>query len=100
MPSRGDARPDNDRNSDMQPIKLAIISTHPVQYYAPVFRGLAQTKLVQPRVFYTWSQSSAGPVRDAGFGIHYPVGRAVARLDMNMNSLQTWQRGRDAAFLR
>ena len=53
----------------MQPLKLAIISTHPVQYYAPVFRGLAQTKQVQPRVFYTWSQSSAGPVPDAGFGI-------------------------------
>lgn len=48
--------------------KLAIVSTHPIQYYAPVFRALATSPAVQPRVFYTWSQAARGPVFDAGFG--------------------------------
>lgn len=47
--------------------KLAIISTHPIQYYAPVFRALAGSALVEPRVFYTWSQTAEGAVRDPDF---------------------------------
>jgi len=36
--------------------KLAIISTHPIQYYAPVFEMMAkQTNL---KVFYTWGEQS------------------------------------------
>lgn len=34
--------------------KLAIITTHPIQYYAPVFRLLA--KQLDVRVFYTWGK--------------------------------------------
>lgn len=49
-------------------LKLAIVSTHPVQYYAPVFRGLANTPQLDVRVFYTWSQTAAGGVHDPGFG--------------------------------
>jgi glycosyltransferase involved in cell wall biosynthesis len=49
-------------------IRLAIVSTHPIQYYAPVFRALARSERVAPRVFYTWSQTSAGPVFDREFG--------------------------------
>jgi glycosyltransferase involved in cell wall biosynthesis len=48
--------------------KLAIISTHPIQYYAPVFRALQVSPEVQPKVFYTWSQSAQGRFYDAGFG--------------------------------
>jgi glycosyltransferase involved in cell wall biosynthesis len=47
--------------------KLAIVSTHPIQYYAPVFRSLAQSASIHPRVFYTWPQAAAGPIRDPGF---------------------------------
>lgn len=37
--------------------KLAIISSHPIQYNAPFFAMLAGSGLLEIRVFYTWSQS-------------------------------------------
>lgn len=49
-------------------LKLAIVSTHPIQYYAPVFQSLARAGEVLPRVFYTWSQAEAGAQFDPGFG--------------------------------
>src|SRR5690554_5946464 len=36
--------------------KIAIISTHPIQYNAPWFRILAEKPNYQVKVFYTWSQ--------------------------------------------
>ena len=36
--------------------KLAIITTHPIQYNAPWFRLLAEKNGIQVKVFYTWSQ--------------------------------------------
>jgi glycosyltransferase involved in cell wall biosynthesis len=52
-------------------MKLAIVSTHPIQYYAPVFRALSQSGGVHPRVFYTWSQAAQGEVYDPGFGTRF-----------------------------
>ena len=52
----------------MTKVRLAIVSTHPIQYYAPLFRALASRQDIVPCVFYTWSQSAAGPLFDAGFG--------------------------------
>lgn len=52
----------------MHPVRLAIVSTHPVQYNAPVFRRLAASGVVVPRVFYTWSQTENGEVPDREFG--------------------------------
>ncbi|WP_343523816.1 glycosyltransferase family 4 protein [Pedobacter sp.] len=46
------------------PKKLAIISTHPIQYYAPVFQLLA--KKTDLMVFYTAGQSALG-THDKGF---------------------------------
>jgi glycosyltransferase involved in cell wall biosynthesis len=37
--------------------KLAIVSTHPIQYNAPLFRLLAETNGLSVKVFYTWSQT-------------------------------------------
>jgi hypothetical protein len=37
--------------------KLAIVTTHPIQYYAPVFQLLARRGNIDIKVFYTWSQS-------------------------------------------
>jgi glycosyltransferase involved in cell wall biosynthesis len=37
--------------------KLAIISSHPIQYNAPLFAMLARSELLEIKVFYTWSQS-------------------------------------------
>ncbi|RZL41586.1 MAG: glycosyltransferase family 1 protein, partial [Pedobacter sp.] len=45
--------------------KLAIIITHPIQYYAPVFKLLAaQCNL---KVFYTWGLEGAEAKVDKGF---------------------------------
>lgn len=49
-------------------MKLAIVSTHPIQYYAPVFRALTQQGDIDVRVFYTWSQSDSSAKFDPGFG--------------------------------
>ena len=48
--------------------KLAIITTHPIQYNAPLFRMLTERKKIIVKVFYTWSQSMAGRRFDPGFG--------------------------------
>jgi len=55
-------------SSPPERIRLAIVTTHPIQYYAPVFRTLAQSGRMAVRVFYTWSQSASGDVFDPGFG--------------------------------
>ncbi|UOE48331.1 glycosyltransferase family 4 protein [Mucilaginibacter sp. SMC90] len=47
--------------------KLAIIITHPIQYYAPVFKLLHQRQKINIMVFYTWGEGSAQKF-DPGFG--------------------------------
>jgi len=49
-------------------VKLAIVTTHPIQYNAPWFRLLSQQPGLQVKVFYTWSQSQHGAKYDPGFG--------------------------------
>jgi glycosyltransferase involved in cell wall biosynthesis len=48
--------------------RLAIVTTHPIQYYAPVFRAIAASGLLDVRVFYTYSQAAHDGVYDSGFG--------------------------------
>jgi glycosyltransferase involved in cell wall biosynthesis len=48
--------------------RLAIITTHPIQYHAPVFKLLNERKKIVSKVFYTWSQSENGNKFDPGFG--------------------------------
>ena len=48
--------------------KLAIISTHPIQYNAPLFQLLAQRSIIDIRVFYTWGKSVLETKYDPGFG--------------------------------
>jgi glycosyltransferase involved in cell wall biosynthesis len=38
-------------------VKLAIITTHPIQYNAPWFKLLAERNYIQVKVFYTWEQA-------------------------------------------
>jgi glycosyltransferase involved in cell wall biosynthesis len=45
--------------------KLAIITTHPIQYYAPIFKLLHQRQQIEIKVFYTLGK---GPEFDPGFG--------------------------------
>lgn len=48
--------------------RLAIITTHPIQYNAPWFRLLAERKNIGIKVFYTWSQVEHEKKFDPGFG--------------------------------
>lgn len=50
--------------------KLAIVTTHPIQYNVPLFQLLAGNGGVQIKVFYTWEQSQQGAKYDPGFGRH------------------------------
>lgn len=47
--------------------RIAIVTTHPIQYNAPLFARLAAEPGFEVMVFYTWSQSSAGNNYDPDF---------------------------------
>jgi glycosyltransferase involved in cell wall biosynthesis len=49
--------------------KLAVVTTHPIQYHVPWLIRLAE-KNIRIKVFYTWEQSSLGSFYDPGFGRH------------------------------
>jgi glycosyltransferase involved in cell wall biosynthesis len=49
--------------------KLAVVTTHPIQYHVPWLIRLAE-KNIKIKVFYTWEQSALGTVYDPGFGQH------------------------------
>lgn len=49
-------------------MRLAVITTHPIQYYAPLFRLLAKEKNIELKIFYTWSQTQQGAKYDHDFG--------------------------------
>src|SRR5258708_7201810 len=48
-------------------MRLAIITTHPIQYYAPVFKLLQERQQLTIMVFYTWGEG-AEVKYDPGFG--------------------------------
>ncbi|HET7321459.1 MAG TPA: glycosyltransferase family 4 protein [Longimicrobiaceae bacterium] len=50
-------------------VRLAIVATHPIQYYAPLFRRLAERGVLNVHVFYGWAGASLDGVRDPGFGL-------------------------------
>jgi len=48
-------------------IRLAIIVSHPIQYYAPLYQHLARRDDIAIKVFFTW-RAGGQAVLDAGFG--------------------------------
>ena len=48
--------------------RLAIVSTHPIQYNAPLFTLLAQQGAIEIFVFYTWGEKVLSQKFDPGFG--------------------------------
>lgn len=47
--------------------RIAIITTHPIQYNAPWFKLLAQRNIVQVKVYYTWGEKALQNKYDPGF---------------------------------
>ena len=47
--------------------KLAVITSHPIQYNAPLFKLLAERKIIQLKVFYTWGGTVTENKYDPGF---------------------------------
>jgi len=47
---------------------LAIVTSHPIQYNAPLFQLLTERNRVTCRVFYTWGKSAMADKFDPGFG--------------------------------
>ncbi len=47
-------------------MKLAVITTHAIQYYAPVFKLLHQRQNIEIKVYYTWGEGSQKK-HDPGF---------------------------------
>lgn len=47
--------------------RIAILTTHPIQYNAPMFARLAARPGLEVMVFYTWSQSQEGATFDPDF---------------------------------
>lgn len=54
--------------------KIAIITTHPIQYYAPIFKLLQQRGQINVKVFYTWGEGAMHKY-DPGFNkaIHWDL---------------------------
>src|SRR5947207_9858714 len=50
-------------------MRLAVVATHPIQYYAPLFRQIASRAGVVLRVFYGWKGTTASTL-DPGFGVN------------------------------
>ena len=47
--------------------RIAIVTTHPIQYNAPWFRLLANEPGIKVKVFYTWEQSASNAKYDPEF---------------------------------
>lgn len=48
--------------------RLAIVTTHPIQYNAPLFQLLNTRNKIEIRVFYTWGDTVLDNKYDPGFG--------------------------------
>ncbi len=49
-------------------MKIALITSHPIQYNAPLFALLAEKGEFELRVFYTWGEDAVKPKFDPDFG--------------------------------
>ena len=57
--------PDNRRRQGVK--RLAIFTSHPIQYQAPLFRALAASEVIEPTVYFG-SRHGVDVAMDAGFG--------------------------------
>lgn len=64
--TRPDVAPSYEMGTVQRRRRLAIIISHPIQYYAPLYQRLAQREDVAIKVFFTWHAGQAA-VEDRGF---------------------------------
>jgi hypothetical protein len=67
----GDAFRGSDAMADPMRPRLAIVATHPVQYFVPVFRGLASCQEWQTKVFLGCLHGVDGASFDPDFGLNF-----------------------------
>lgn len=53
-----------------RPCRLAILVSHPIQYFSPLFKRLAEQPEIDLTVLYC-SLQGATPMKDAGFGVSF-----------------------------
>jgi glycosyltransferase involved in cell wall biosynthesis len=53
--------------------RLAIVSSHPIQYNAPAFKALARDSALDVRVFYSWEGPRKTPDREFGRTIDWDI---------------------------
>ena len=53
-------------SNKVKSVKLAVVASHPIQYYAPLFRLMAQDNYLSIKVFYLWDFGITDQV-DQGF---------------------------------
>ncbi len=61
-----DARSSRLSKTELEPHRLAVVSTHPIQYFSPVFRQLASMRDIELKVFY--GLEGTAQTHDHGFG--------------------------------
>jgi glycosyltransferase involved in cell wall biosynthesis len=54
-------------------MRLAIVTTHPIQYYAPIFRLLSERRKIEVKVFYTWEEDAATFDKDFGKDVKWDI---------------------------
>jgi hypothetical protein len=52
-----------------QPVRVAHLVSHPIQYFAPLYRELTERPEIELTVYF-YSDATAREFRDAGFGLH------------------------------
>lgn len=48
--------------------RLLILTSHPIQYNAPLFKLLNERNIIESKIFFTWGQSQNQSIYDPGFG--------------------------------
>src|ERR1017187_8907040 len=48
-------------------VKVAIVATHPIQHFCPLYRALAKTREIELKVFFG-SEAGLRPYHDKAFG--------------------------------
>jgi glycosyltransferase involved in cell wall biosynthesis len=85
---------------NQSPIRLAILQTHPIQYWVPLYKALAETSFLSVNVYYL-TDSGAKPYHDSGFGqiVSWDIPLfdgydfQILKNNIDLSTLSFWSRG-------